>query len=82
MTFGMTLKEHITMAVSASSFYIQIVCKNKTNMKVAAWNINIKMHQQFSKQRILGVSGLDTNLVLNNIYPYQNIHKVNLDLFK
>ena len=45
MTFGMTLEEHITMAVSASSFYIQIVYKNKTNMKVAAWNINIKMHQ-------------------------------------
>ena len=55
MTFGMTLGEHLTMAASASMFYIAIDYKNKTNMKVAASDINIKIDQLFSKQRILGV---------------------------
>ena len=53
MTFGTTLREH-TMAASAL-FYIAIGYKNKANMKVAASNINIKIHQMFSEQRILGV---------------------------
>ena len=53
MTFGTTLREH-TMAASANMFYIAIGYKNKANMKVAASNINIKMHQLFSDQRILG----------------------------
>ena len=56
MTFGMLLGEHLTMATSASMFYITIDHKNKTNMKVAASNINIRIHQLFSKQQILGVS--------------------------
>ena len=43
MTFGTTLGDHLAMAASA-------------NMKTAANNINIKIHQLFSKQRILGVS--------------------------
>ena len=43
------------MAASANMFYIAIGYKNKTNMKVAASNINIKIHEQFSEQRILGV---------------------------
>ena len=43
MTFGMTLGEHLTMAASASMFYIAIDYKNKTNMKVATSNINIKI---------------------------------------
>ena len=51
----MTLGEHFTMAASASMFYIAIDYKNKTNMKVAVSNISIKIHQLFSKQRILGV---------------------------
>ena len=55
MTFGMTLREHLTMAASASIIYIAIDFKNKRNMKVAASNINIKIHQLFSKQRIVGV---------------------------
>ena len=55
MTFGMTLREHLTMAASASIIYIAIDFKNKRNMKVAASNINIKIHQLFSKQRTLGV---------------------------
>ena len=55
MTFGMTLRKRIMMAASASIFYIAIDCKNKINMKVAASNISIKIHQLFSKQRILGV---------------------------
>ena len=53
MTFGTTLREH-TMAASAM-FYIAIGYKNKANMKVAASNINIKIRQMFSEQRILGV---------------------------
>ena len=51
----MTLGEHLTVAVSGSMFYIANEYKNKTNMKVAARNINIKIHQLFSKQRILDV---------------------------
>ena len=54
MTFGTTLREH-TMAASANMFYIAIGYKNRANMKVAASNINIKIHQLFSEQRILGV---------------------------
>ena len=53
MTFGMTLGEHLPMAASTSMFYIAIDYKNELNMKVAASNINIKIHQLFSKQRIL-----------------------------
>ena len=52
MIFGTTLGKHLTMAASV---YIAIDSKNKVNMKVAASNINIKIHQLFSKQRILGV---------------------------
>ena len=36
MTFRMTLVEHLTMAASASMFYIAFDYKTKTNMKVAA----------------------------------------------
>ena len=54
MIFGTTLGEHLTMAASGNMFYIGIDYKNKTNMKVAAGNIIIKIHQLFSKQRILG----------------------------
>ena len=66
------------MATSANMFYIAIGDKNKTNMKLAASNRNIKIHQLFSKQRIFGValvlvttenlSWLDKNLLLNNIH--------------
>ena len=45
-----------TMAASADMFFITIDYKNKTNMKVAATNENIKMHQLLSRQRILGVN--------------------------
>ena len=55
MTSGITLAEHLTMAASASMFYIAIGYKNEANIKVAASNVNIKIHQLFSKQRILGV---------------------------
>ena len=54
-TFGMTLAEHFTMAASASRFYIANNYENEVNMKVAASNENTKIHQLFSKQRILGV---------------------------
>ena len=49
MTFGTTLREHRTMAASGNMFYIAISYKHKANMKVAASNINIKIHQLFSK---------------------------------
>ena len=55
MTFRMTLEEQLTIAASASMFYIAIDYKNKPNMKVAASNININIHRLFSKQWILGV---------------------------
>ena len=40
---------------SASMFYIAIDYENEPNIKVAASNVNIKIHQLFSKRRILGV---------------------------
>ena len=49
------MNEHLTMAASSRMFYIVIDDKNKTNMEVAASNINIKICELFSKQRILGV---------------------------
>ena len=55
MTSGITLAEHLTMAASANMFYIAIGYKNEANIKVAASNVNIKIHQLFSKQRILGI---------------------------
>ena len=55
MTFGMTLAKHLTMAASVGMFYIAIDYENEPNMKVAASNVNIKIHQLFSKQQILGV---------------------------
>ena len=55
MTFGTTLGEHLKMAASANMYFILINYKSKANMKVAASNTNIKIHQMFSKQRILGV---------------------------
>ena len=39
----MTLGEHLTMAASAGMFYVAINYKNKTNLKAAASNINIKI---------------------------------------
>ena len=43
------------MTASANTFYIAIEYKNKTNMKLAASNLNINIHQLFTKQRIIGV---------------------------
>ena len=51
MTFGMTLAEHLAMAASANMFYFAL----ELNMKVAASNVNIKVHQLFFKKRIFGV---------------------------
>ena len=55
MTFGMTLAEHLAMAASANMFYFAIDYENELNMKVAASNVNNKIHQLFFKQRIFGV---------------------------
>ena len=51
----MTLEEQLAMAASARMFYIAVDYKNKSNMKVTANIINIKINHLFSKQRILGV---------------------------
>ena len=55
MTFGMTLAKHLTMATSAYMFFFTIDCENELNMKVAASNVNTKIHQLFIKQRVFGV---------------------------
>ena len=55
MIFGMTSGKHLTMATSVNMFYITIDSKNKANMKVAASNIKIEMHQAISKTQITGV---------------------------
>ena len=76
----MTLGEHLTKAASASMFYIAIDYKNKANMKVAASNINIKIHQLFSKQRILGVRVITAQweishpCIKTSIQSYINFH--------
>ena len=54
MTFRTTLREHHKMHASTNIFYIGIGYKNKANMKVAASNKSIKIHQLFSEQRVLG----------------------------
>ena len=54
MTFRATLGKHLMIAASVNMLYGAIDYKNKTYMKVAASNINIKIHQLFSEQRILG----------------------------
>ena len=53
MTFGMTLAEHLTKAASANMFYFTIDHENEPDMKVAASNVNIKIHQLFLKSRFL-----------------------------
>ena len=55
MNFRMTLAEHLTTASSASMSYITIDYENEPNMEVAASNVNIKIHQLFSKKRVPGV---------------------------
>ena len=55
MTFGMTLAEHLTISASANMFYFAIDYENESNMKVAASNVNINIHQLIFKQQILGV---------------------------
>ena len=55
MTFGMTLAEHLTISASANMFYFAIDDENESNMKVAASNVNINIHQLIFKQQILGV---------------------------
>ena len=47
MTFGITLAEQLTMAASASMFYIAIDYEKEPNMKEAASNENIEIHQLF-----------------------------------
>ena len=44
----MTLAEQLTMAASASRFYTVIGYENEANMKVAASNVNIKIHQKYN----------------------------------
>ena len=51
----MTLVEHLTIAASANMFYFSIDYENELNTKVAASNVNNKIHQLFFKQRICGV---------------------------
>ena len=51
----MSFAEHLTMAASANMFYFATDYENKLNVKVAASNVNIKIHQLFFKQRVFGV---------------------------
>ena len=51
----MTLAEHLTMAAFANMVFFTIDYENEPSMKVAASNVNIKIHQLFFKQRILDV---------------------------
>ena len=60
----MTLAEHLTMAASANMFYFAIDCENELNMKVAASNVTIKIHQLFFKQWIFGFQVIQ---FLNNV---------------
>ena len=73
----MTLADHLTKAASANMFYFAIGYENEPNMKVAASNVNIKIHQLFFKKRMFGVrvtiaqrktlGELDANWLLNNV---------------
>ena len=73
MTFGTTLGEHLITVASSNMLSIAIDYKNKANMKVAARNINIKMHQLFSwcpsdHCTVVNLRKLNMNLLLNNVY--------------
>ena len=50
--FWNDLPEHLTMAASAM-FCFTIDYENEPNMKVAASNVNIKIHQPFLNSRFL-----------------------------
>ena len=90
MTFRMTLAEHLAKTTSAHMFYFVIDYENEPNIKVAASNVNVKIHQLFFKKRILGVrvtiaqrktlGGLDTYWLLNNVYTILVIMIVKLIL--
>ena len=62
MTFGMTLAEHLRMAASASMFYIAIDYENERNTKVAASNVNIKIHLLFFLNSVFLVSAWALNI--------------------
>ena len=47
--------EGLTMAASTSMFYIAFNYENELSMKVAASNVNVKIHKLFSKRQIVGV---------------------------
>ena len=57
-------------------------------MKAAASNINIKIYQQFSKLRVLGIRmTIVQQKISGDLHEYidhtcENIHKINLNLFK
>ena len=53
--FGTTSGEQRTIAASANMSYAGNYYKSKTNIKVTASNINIKIQQLFSKKQILSV---------------------------
>ena len=42
------------MAASTSMFYIAFNYENELSMKVAASNVNVKIHKVFSKRQIVG----------------------------
>ena len=42
------------MAASTSMFYIAFNYENELSMKVAASNVNVKIHKLFSKRQIVG----------------------------
>ena len=55
MTLGVTLGENLTMVASANTFYSAIDYMNKTSMKVAASNVNIKIQQILGVHRKISV---------------------------
>ena len=69
----MTSAEHLTMAASANMSYFTIDYENEPNMKVAAGNVNSKIHQLFFSWCLCdhctteNLGWLDTNWLLNNM---------------
>ena len=68
----MILAEHLTKAASANMFCFAIDYENEPNVKVAASNVNIKIHQLFLGVRMTiaqrkTLRALATNWLLNNV---------------
>ena len=71
---------HDSCFCSAHTFFIVINCKNKTNMKVAASNMNIEIHEPILGVHVTIVNWFELVLEQCADHTCEKNHKVNLDI--